>query len=109
MSVAVVVTDRRSHARLLASIFIEGRACSHRSIRKGSVVIVAIENARGAVARDEDVRPAIFVEVERGNAECIMPIGLVDVRLRGRVFKGSIAAIVVESVLRAGQAAWTAH
>src|SRR5437588_10438882 len=68
MAVAVVVGNGRSHARLLASVFVEGRARRDRDIGKRSVVIVAVENAGRAVAGDINIGPAVFVEIEGGHA-----------------------------------------
>ena len=103
MAVAVVVGDRRAHAGLLASVFVEGRAGGDRDVGEGSVVIVAVENAGRAVAGDEDVGPAVVVEVERGDAEGVVAVGLVDVGFGGDVFEGAVAAIVVKNVLRPGK------
>ena len=58
-----------AHASLLASVFVEGGAGEDGYVGEGSVVIVAVENAGGAVAGDVDVGPAVVVEVEGGDAE----------------------------------------
>src|SRR5881394_1855618 len=50
LAIAVEVADRRSHAGLFASVFVEGGACDHRDISEGAVVIVPIENAGCAIA-----------------------------------------------------------
>ena len=109
VAVAVVVGDRRSHAGLLAPVFVEGRACGHRNIGESSIVIVVVENAGRAVAGDENVGPAVFVEIERGDAEGIVAVGAVDVRFGRNVFKRAVAAIVIENVLRPRQATRPAH
>src|SRR5713226_9324254 len=70
-SVAVVIRDGSSHARLLAPIFVERYSCHHRNIRESAIAIVVIENAWGAVACYIDIWPAIIVKVEGGNAEGI--------------------------------------
>src|SRR3954452_15713822 len=109
MAISVVVADGRSHASLLAAIFVESSAGGHRNIGKSPVVVVAVKNARCAVAGDEYIGPAVFVEVEGGYAEGVVAVRLVDVGFRSDVLKCAIAAVVIQDVLRAGQAAGTAH
>src|SRR4051812_27679392 len=109
MAISVVVADGRSHASLLAAIFVESSAGGHRNIGKSPVVVVAVKNTGGAVAGDENVGPAVFVEVEGGYAEGVMAVRLVDVGFRSDILKGAIAEAVIQDVLRAGQAAGTAH
>ena len=61
-------------------------------------MVVAIKNAGGAVAGDENVGPSIFVEVERRDAESVVAVGAIDVCFVGDIFKCAIAAIVVQNV-----------
>ena len=72
-------------------------------------MIVAIENARCAVASYIDVRPAIIVEIERDYSERVVTIGLIYVRLGRDVLKLSVPPIVIKNVLRSRQAARPAH
>ena len=72
-------------------------------------MIVAIKNAGSAIAGYKNIRPSIFVEIERRHAERVVAIGAIDVRFCGDVFKSSVAAIVIENVLRAGKSARAAH
>src|SRR4029077_1365188 len=74
-----------------------------------AVVIVAIENAGSAVAGDKDVGPAVFVEVERGDAEAVVAVGFVDVSGLGDVLEGAVAAIVIKEIRAPRQAARAAH
>ncbi len=69
MAVAVVVGDGRAHACLLAPVFVEGGARGDGDVGEGSIMIVAVENAGRAVAGDVNIGPAIFIEIERGDAE----------------------------------------
>src|SRR3954469_9766452 len=109
MAISVVVADGRSHASLLAAILVESSAGGHRNIGKGPVVVVAVKNARCAVAGDENVGPAVFVEVEGGYAEGVMTVRLVDMGFRGDILKCAIAAVVIQDVLRACQPTRAAH
>src|SRR5579872_1220112 len=109
MAVAVVISDGRSHARLLASVFVKRSASGDSYVGKSPVVIVAIKNAGRAVAGDENVGPTVFVEIQRRNTESIMAVGAVDMGLRRDVFKRSVAAVVVKDVFCAGQSARATH
>src|ERR1700730_98307 len=102
VTIAVEIGNGRTHAGLFFPIFVEGGAGEGGYVGKGAVAIVAVENAGGAVASDVDVRPAVFVEIERGNAESVVAIGLIDVRFLCKVFKGAVAAIVVEEIRSPG-------
>src|SRR5882724_1595696 len=100
MSVTVVVADRRTHACLFAAVLVKGRTGRDRYIGESPVMVVTIENARGAVAGDENVGPAIFVEVECRDAEAVVTVGAVDMRLHRNIFKCSVTAIVIENIFR---------
>jgi len=87
-------TGRRRHSRQpwspcrpARAVIVERGARNNGDIGERAVVIVVIEDAGGAVARDVDVRPAVVVIIENGNAEAVMPVGLIDVRFRRDVFK----------------------
>src|SRR5271155_5510772 len=63
----------------------------------------------GALSGNVNIRPAIIVEVEGGNAERVMSIGPVDVSLGRDICKRAVTAIFVQNILRAGQTAWATH
>src|SRR5947209_4406968 len=109
MSISVVVPNGGSHSGLLASILVKGGARGDRHIGKSAVMIVVVKNARSTIAGDEDVGPAVLVEVESGHTERVMSVGLVDVSLSGHVFKCAVAAVVIENVLGSSQSARTTH
>ena len=52
------------------------------------------------IAGDVDVGPAVVVEVERGDAEAVVPGGLIEVGLGADVGEFSFAEIVVKNILR---------
>src|SRR5712692_8626960 len=108
-SVAVVIRDGSSHARLLTPIFVERYSSHHRNIGKSSIAIVVIKNTWGTVAGYVDIRPAIIVKVEGGNAERIMSIGLGYVSFDGNIREGPVTTILVQDILRARQTTGSAH
>src|SRR5713226_725531 len=89
-SVAVVIRDGSSHARLLAPIFVEGYSCHHRNIGESAIAIVVIKNTWGTIAGYINIWPAIIVKVEGGNAEGIVSTGLVDMSLGGNIHEGPV-------------------
>src|SRR6266852_2753890 len=108
-SVAVVIRDGSSHARLLAPIFVQRYSSHHCNIGESAIAIVVIKNTWGAVAGYVDIRPAIIVKVECGNAEGVASIGLVDVGLGCNIREGPVTAILVQNILRPRQTTWSAH
>src|SRR5216683_2830090 len=82
-AIAIVVRDGGAHAGLLAPVIIKRRARNNGDIGERAVVIVVVQDAGGAVASDENVRPAVVVIVERGNTEGIVAVGLIDARFYG--------------------------
>jgi hypothetical protein len=79
MTIAVVIAGGGTHSCLFAAIFVKGDPSICGNIGEDSVPVVVIEDARGAVAGDIDVRPSIFIVVERRNAEAVVTVGLLDV------------------------------
>src|SRR5439155_1951390 len=96
LPVAVIVRNRRAHARLFAPVVVESRSGNDGHVRECAVMIVVVENARGAVAGNINVRPAVVIIVERGYAEAVMPVGLIYFRFPGHILKRAVAEIVIQ-------------
>ena len=92
-----------------AAVVVESGPGGDADVGESAVAIVVVENAGGAVAGNENVRPAIVVIVERGDAQGIMAVGLVDVGFFGDVFKGAVAVVVIENIFCSGQSLRAAH
>src|SRR6266850_7286905 len=107
--VAVVIRDGCSHARLLVPILVECYASHHRNIGESSIAIVVIKDAWGTIAGYVDIRPAIIVKVEGGNAKGIVSTGLVYMSLGGNICEGPVSAILIQNILRARQTTRSAH
>src|SRR5258708_30935016 len=86
IAVAVVVGNGGTHAGLFAAVVIEGSASGHGEIGEGSVAIVGIEDAGGAVASNRGIGPAILRGGGRGNAGSRVAVGLIGVGLARGVF-----------------------
>src|SRR5205085_8414806 len=108
-AVAVIIADRRAHARLLAPIVVERRAGNDGNIGESSVLIVVIQNAGGAVACDKNVGLAVVVVIERGNAEAVMAVGLIDFGFLRHVLERAVADVVIKNVFRPRQSSRPAH
>src|SRR5216683_2966269 len=108
-AVAVVVGNGRAHAGLLAPVVVESGAGDDGNVGERAVVIVVVKNAGGAVAGDINVRPAVVVVIKSGNAEGVMPVGLIDAGFGSDIFENAVAKIVIKNIFRPRQAAWAAH
>ena len=60
---AVVVANCDAHAGLLRSVLADSAAALQGLFAKGAVAVVAEEQARARIAGDENVLPAIVVEI----------------------------------------------
>src|ERR1700761_386105 len=98
VAVSVVVSDGRSHARLFASIIVEGHAAIGRGIGECAIVIVAIEDGGGGIAGNENVGPSILVVVDGSHAEAIVTHGLFKAAHLAHIGKFSVTQIVIEQV-----------
>src|SRR6266567_2098065 len=108
-AVAVIVGNGRAHAGLLAPVVVESGAGDDGNVGERAVVIVVVKNAGGAVARDINVRPAIVVVIKSGNAEGVVPVGLIDAGFGGDIFESAVAKIVIKDIFRPRQATRAAH
>src|SRR5579863_527276 len=99
-AVVIVVSDSRTHAGLFASILIEGHAGLRGDVDEGSIFLVVIKNAGGAVAGHVDVGPAIVIVVESGNAEAIVAVRFFDAAGLAYVSELSTAEIVIKNIGR---------
>ena len=108
-SIPIEVCHANAHSRLLASIFVIGRARADRDIGERPIVIVAKQHAGRAVAGNIDVGPTIVIEIKGGHAQRVMTGGLIDVRLSRYVHEFPSTHIVIENVLRSRQSARPAH
>src|SRR5712671_7102068 len=69
LAVSIVIGHRGAHAGLRAPVFIECGAGSDRYVGECSIAVVVIQNARSAVASDENVGPAIVVKIQGSHTE----------------------------------------
>ena len=66
MAVKVVVTYPDAHPRLFHSVIAERNAADYALFAKGTVPLVHQQKTRRRITSDENVGPAVFIEV-RGN------------------------------------------
>ena len=117
-AVGVVVADAHAHAGQGDAIFVERAAGRDRDLAERPVVIVAIQQARRAVAGDVDVRPSVVVEIGRRRAHPVgarrlpvaadehhrrRPARTGDARRVRDVGERAVAAVAVEDVRAAGE------
>ena len=71
MAVEVVVADAHAHAGLLHAIVAERDTAHHAFFAKRSVMVVHEQQAGRGIAGDEDVGPAVLVEIGRDHCHSI--------------------------------------
>ena len=86
----------RSHACLLAPIFIERYSRRDANFRKRAVMIVVKEQAGRRIARHENVRPSVIVEVARQCRKAVVRSSLGHPGLFTHIRERPIAVVVVE-------------
>src|SRR5262245_5796930 len=86
-AIAIVVANPYSHAGQGNSVFVKGAAGGYGDFTECAVMIVAIQQAWGGIARDIDIRPSVVVKVRGGSAHAVRSDGtpvLLDEHRRGR-------------------------
>jgi len=53
----------------------------------------------------KNIGPAVFVVSSVENAERVMPVGAIDMRLGSDVYERTVAFVVIKNILRAGKRA----
>src|SRR5262249_4103046 len=106
-TIVVIVSERNAHGGHDLAGQSVGHAGGCAGFAKFPVAFVVIEIGRDAVVGNEEIGPAVVVVVCGTNRE-ILPVGLVDARGLGHVWKRAVAVVVVEhgraSVIGAGRA-----
>src|SRR5207249_6802184 len=64
ISIAIVICNRGAHACLFATVDVVGHSRENTHVREGSVAIIAVEDARCAVAGHVDIGPAGVVKIK---------------------------------------------
>src|SRR5438034_726311 len=97
-AVAVVVTRRYAHPRLITSIGTRADSGLQAFFSKRSVPIVPEQIALIAVVSDVNVRPAVIIEVSSQHAEAVTRWGLADTAFVRHVLECAVAIVVKEQV-----------
>ena len=83
VAVEIVVADAQAHARLFHAVLAQRHAALERFLAERAVVLVAEEPARGRVAGDVDVGPAVVVVVGGHGGHRVRPRGRRNAGLAG--------------------------
>ena len=112
-TVRIHVADRDSHGGLRRAVDVGGHAAHHAALleaeRSSGDGAVGEERIRLGIIADQDVRPAIAVEVHDGEVQPEARDALPDSRRFAGIAKGAVAAILVEQVRARRQAPRTGH
>src|ERR1700757_594418 len=107
MSVEVVISDADTHAGLFHSVIAQGNAAHHPFLAECPVVIVHEHQAGCRIARHEDVRPAVFVEVGGDYSHPIAFCLTRDSSLFCDVGERAIPVIAIKGMATRGKTAWS--
>ena len=108
-AVVVVIADRHAHVGLLAARLVEGGPRRVADVLERTVALVAIEVVRRGVVGDEQVEPAVVVEVEERHPEAVEAGGVGHAGPRADVGERAVAVVVEEMVGGALEPAGPAH
>src|SRR5215471_1147935 len=100
MPIVVVIPDGGAHPRLLTSIFVVRDSGIGGDVDEGSVPQIVVEDAGGAVAGYINVRPAVVIIVDGGDAEAIVAVGFFDTARSADIREFAAAKIVIQQVGR---------
>jgi len=92
----VEVGGVHAHASAYSAGFAEGHANGYADVGEGAVVIVVVKLVGLGVVGDEEIDPAVVVEVEERDAQRFTG-GIGETRFFGDVLKNSVALVVVEA------------
>src|SRR6266849_10847885 len=93
MAVEVEVADAHSHAGLFDAVVAQGRAAFQAFFAEGSVAIVHQQKTGARIASDENIRPAVIVEIGRNRGQAVASFDLPDARGFGHVGKSTVAVV----------------
>ena len=106
--VAVVVAERQSHAPLLDSVFIYRHAEHESLLGEGAVMVVAIGVVGRCIIGDDEIGPAVVIQVRPHGPESIVSDRVVDFSRDRHVCEGPVAVVAVERVAGSGETAGAA-
>ncbi len=106
--VTVVVGGVRSHARLRLAVAAQRQPRRESGLRERPVPVVPEEQIWHGVVRDEDIRPAVAIEVGEDYAETV-EARVHDSRRTRDVREGAVAVVAVEHVRLAIEPLGTTH
>ena len=96
VAVQVEVGGRRPHARLLLAVHVVGGARDDADLLEGPVALVVEEKARGRVAGNVHVGPAVVVEVPGQGREPVVVLRGLDAGPRRNVRERAAAVVLVQ-------------
>ena len=97
-SVAIVVSGRNPHARLISTVAAGGNTGFQPTFGKCAVPVVPKQETHLAVIGHVDIRPAIVVKIRNQHAKTIAGRSFPDAALLRDIGKGSISIVVKQIV-----------
>src|SRR5579859_4366532 len=97
-AVAIVIAEGDAHGSLGTAFFVDSETTLIAHIFKRAVATVAIEVVGCGIIGDDEVEPAVVVEVRENRSEAVAAFAVGDAGFETHVGKGAVA-IVVEEVI----------
>src|SRR6266404_6147147 len=97
-SAVIVIAPGHAHGAERLPFTIQRDAADHGLVRERAVAIVVIEMIGSGVIGDEQIGPAVNVVVAPGRAQSVILFGIVNAGFLRDLFKGAVAAVVIEQI-----------
>src|SRR5437868_4250217 len=97
---AIVIGPVHAHRAAGDAIFAISDAGLHPVFREGSIAVVTVELVGLGIVADEDVRPAVAIDVDNTYAERLA-VGIADARFVRYVIELAAAEVVIQPARRA--------
>src|ERR1700722_10727922 len=102
-SIAVVISDRNTHAGLRLRLGRKRGTAFNGYVTKGPILLIQVERCRRGIIGDVDIGPAVVVEVGSRHAEAVGANRRPHTGFLTHVGKGAVAVVVIEQILSSGQ------
>src|SRR5260370_22555635 len=108
-SVAVVIADRNPHSGLFSTLVIQSESREVTDVLERAVMLVVVEVFRDGIIRNQQVNPAVIIDINEHRGKAIVAPGVGDARLHTYIREGAIVVVVKQMIALPRQSARTTH
>ena len=98
-----VIADGHAHGAERNAVIVERHAGLQTDFGKSAVLVVVVEIISGGIVGDEEIEPAVAVNVGPDRSQTIAPFGIGDARFLADVGKCAVAVVVEQRIAGARQ------